>query len=242
MFYFKKYIQLPGPKDLGMSDSNNAMASELFRNNSTEATWEQYEERIKKEYPVKFFLASTVPSFFRDLWNDVTRKPKDFYYWFKCTFIPAHQYHLIDIREPKTNPLAYRYGWIDSDTKMVMAMFKILCDFVEKEMVGRYVPSEEDAAKDDGVDYQYHGLKRQLADHKEYMAIYNYWKVDRLVLDDNASKAIGLWSVAHRKSKGDKSQKLTRLWNKSRRADKIKNKKLEEMLHRLINIRTCLWT
>ena len=30
MIYFNKWLKIPGPKDLGMSDSNNAMPSDFF--------------------------------------------------------------------------------------------------------------------------------------------------------------------------------------------------------------------
>lgn len=67
MLYFKKLIKLPGPKDLGMSNNNYSMGSEFFPQEGV-LTWESYYARVKKEYPVSFFFASTIPNFFRSTW------------------------------------------------------------------------------------------------------------------------------------------------------------------------------
>ena len=266
MIYLNKLFKIPGPKDLGMSDNNHAMSMEMFRNNSTEATWEQYYERVKKEYPISFFCASTVPTFFHDLWRDITRKPKKFAYWLKCHVIPKHRYHMIDIRQKggsygnalsrlldmdqrrivtQALPLSYRYGWIDAPQQMEYALFNILAKFVEEEMpYGYCVPSEEEAAKDDAGDEpdKYSGFRRQLDNHKEYMAIYNYWKVDRIVLAKAHTDALTAWSNARQAARGDQTEEVQLLWKKLNETDEAEKQKLEEMLHRLIDVRGCLWT
>jgi hypothetical protein len=241
MIYLNKLFKIPGPKDLGMSDNNHAMPSEMFRNNSTELTWEDYYNRVKREYPVSFFCASTVPTFFRDLWYSTTRYPKKIGYWFQCHFIPKHRYHMLDLRQKS----GYQYGWIDADTRMEYALFNILVSFVENEMPhGYFVPSEEEAAKDDAGDEpdKYSGFRKQLNNHKEYMAIYNYWTVDRIALEKAHAEALNAWSNAHHAARGDRTEEVQLLWKKLKETDEAKKKKLEEMLHRLIDIRGCLWT
>lgn len=241
MIYLNKLFKIPGPKDLGMADSNHAMASEMFRHNSTEYTWEQYYDRVKKEYPISFFFASSVPTFCHDLWRSITRYPKKFAYWFQCHFIPKHRYHMLDLRQPGR----YRYGWVDAPSQMEYALFNILTKFVEEEMpYGYCVPSEEEAAKDDAGDEpeKYSGFRRQLNQHKEYMAIYNYWKADRIVLEKAHTEALRAWSDAHRAACGERTEEVQLLWKKLNETDEAEKKKLEEMLHRLIDIRGCLWT
>jgi hypothetical protein len=239
MIYLNKLFKIPGPKDLGMADNNYAMASEMFRNNATEYTWEQYYDRVKKEYPISFFCASTVPTFFRDLWRDITRKPKKIIYWFQCHVIPKHRYHMLDLRQKN----GYQYGWIDAHQQMEYALFNILVKFVEEEMShGFGIPSEEDAAKDDAGDEQYSGFRRQLNNHKEYMAIYHYWKTDRIALEKAHSEALTAWSDAHRASYGERTDEVQLLWKKLNETDEAEKQKLEEMLHRLIDIRHSLWT
>jgi hypothetical protein len=219
MFYLNKLFKIPGPKDLGMSDNNHAMPSELFRNNSTELTWEDYYERVKKEYPVSFFCASTVPTFFLDLWRDITRKPKKFIYWLQCHFIPKHRYHMLDLRQ-SGDVLSYRYGWVDAPQQMEYALFNILAKFVEEEMPCFFFGG----------------------DHKEYMAIYQYWKWDRIVLEKAHAEALMKWSNARKDARGDSTEEVQLLWKKLEETDEAAKQKLEEMLHRLIDVRGCLWT
>jgi hypothetical protein len=254
MIYFSKFFRIPGPKDLGMSDSNNAMAMEDFRNNDEEYTWEQYEAKIAELFPIRFFFLHTVAYALKYFWWDVSKPFKAAYKWFKCHFIPAHKYHWLDLRTPKDVPAyaRYRYGWMDTDHRMEHALFNLLTDFVEKELPNSYcfVPSEEDAAKDDGVDCNYMGFKKQLADHKEYMEIYNWWKVDRHKEHAEYEKALDTWHEAHLgKSQSIKSRverrKDSQLKELSSRVDELEtrnNNKTTDMMIRLIKIRYVMWT
>lgn len=247
MIYFKKLFKFPGPKDLGMSDSNYAMPSRYFRNNNTEVYWEDYYEHLQKTYPLKFFIASTAPEFFIDLWRDVSRPFKKFHYWFVSHTIPSRKYHLLDLRQPKTeaDPYAYRYGWIDTDHQMEYAIKNLIVKFVEEEMPGSYfIPSEEEVAKDDGINLNYSGYKRQLDNHKEYMEIYKYFTVEQLQLEKNYDDLLSAWSNSKDFSLADYrgNPATAELWKRLGEAEKIRDDKLDEMLHRAINIRKCLWT
>ena len=237
MIYFNKLFKFPGPKELGMSDNDNAMPSRMFPNKPNEVSWEDYYEYLEKTYPVKFFLASTLPHFFLDLWRKMYRPFKTLYYWVVSHLLPSRRFHFVDIRQP--GPNGYRYGWLDTDTRMVYALFNLLKEFVEKESPhGYFVPSEEDAAKDDGTNCEYAGFKRQLDDYKEYMAIYNWWTKERQAeLEQEANKAIE-WHDARLEWAGDHQQ----LWQELKALQDRNEAKLEDMLHRLIKIRHCLWT
>jgi hypothetical protein len=233
MIYFNKLFKFPGPKELGMSDDDYAMASRMFPNRKDEITWEDYYEYLAKTYPVKYFLAAIFPQFFRDLWRKFARPFKTVHYWLVSH--TTQQYHWLDLRQPK----GYRYGWCDTDHRMVYAMMNLLVEFVEKEGPGGYfVPSEEDAAKDDGVDCNYAGYKRQLDNHKEYMAIYNWWTKERAVEDlEEETKSTEWHEARHAWADNHKD-----LWKELQVLTERNNAKLEEMLHRLIKIRHCLWT
>jgi hypothetical protein len=236
MIYFKKLFKFPGPKELGMSDSNNAMPSRFFPNNKTEITWEDYYEYLAKTYPVKYFLAAVFPQFFRDCWRKLSRPFRDAHYWLACHLLPSKRYHWLDLRQPK----GYRYGWCDTDRRMVYAMMNLLVEYVEKEMPhGYFVPSEEEAALDDGVTCgNYSGFKRQLENHKEYMTIYNWWTKERAVeLEEEGDKCTA-WSDA-RHVWADNTELL---WAELKVLTERNEAKLEEMLHRLLKIRHCLWT
>ncbi len=242
---FKKLFQIPGPADLGMSKSNNAMPSRYFPNGPDDVTWEDYYERIKKDYPVRGFFAVTLPEAWRALVRKMTSKPKAFKYWLVSHLVPSRRYHMLDLRQPSGSVDEYRYGWIDTDWQMVYALFNLLVRFVEKEAPsGYFVPSEEDAAKDteEGECNQYTGLKRQLDNHKEYMAIYKYWKTDRRVTEKKYADALSAWSSAHQASKGFDTPEVKKLWEEMNSIKEQNDKTLENMLHRLIKVRHCLWT
>lgn len=247
MIYFNNIFRIPGPKDLGMSKSNNSMAWEEMPNFPGELTWADYYARVKMEYPVRFFFASTVPGFFRGLWLTISRRPKDAIYWLKCHLIPAHRYHMIDIRQPADprDPCSkYTHGWMDSDHRMVLAMMSLLVDFIEKEAPGGYhIPSEEDAANDDNGTNpnQFTGCRVQRNNWLELKAIYDYWKNERFTLEQKYLDALTKWCEA-RKKLGCNDAEVMRLNTEMNAAEEASSKRLEEMLHRLLVIRHCLWT
>lgn len=238
MLYFNKFFKIPGPKALGMSDTDYAMPSEFFRNNSTEATWEDYYSKIKKEYPIRYFLSSTIPNFFQDMYVNITAPIRESLWFVKYHLIPKYRYHWLDLRQPKNvmDTNSYRYGWRDTDSRMVYAMMNLLVQFVEEEMPeGYYVPSDEEAANDPG-------LKIQRENYLEFMEIYKFWKEDQFLLDNARKVAQTAWYNKHKASKGDKSPELESLRLQLEQAEKICDITLDMMLHRLINIRHCLWT
>ena len=233
MIFFNKFFKFPGPKELGMSDNDYAMPSRMFPNSPTEITWEDYYEYLAKTYPVKYFFASVIPQFFRDRWRQLSRPFSDAYYWVVSHTV--RQYHWLDLRQPKD----YRYGWCDTDHRMVYAMMNLLVEFVEKEVPHcQFVPSEEEAAKDDGIDCQYAGYKRQLDNHKEYMAIYNWWTKERTSEDAEESDKCTEWHEAHQVFAANHKD----LWKELQSLKERNDAKLEDMLHRLLKIRHCLWT
>ena len=237
MIYFNKIFKLPGPKDLGMSHSNNAMPSRLFPNNKTETTWEDYYERVAQMYPIKYFLAATLPYFFIRIWRRISRPFKDAKYWLVSHTI--RQYHWLDLRQSKSVPNAYRYGYCETDHRMEMALTNLFIEFVEQKLPHSYfLPSEEDAAKDDGVDHNYSGFKRQLENHKEIMAIYNWLTKDRWQEDAEYDCSLAAWSDA-RYAWADNEKES---WKELNWIEDRNQAKLEEMLVRILKIRHCLWT
>ena len=140
-----KWKVLPSPMKLGMSDSNNALGSKMFGNQPGQVCWEDWEEKVKTMYPVRYYLIEELGPIIRRKYRQWITTP---IYWLKCHLFTKHKYHLIDIREPKGDPRSYRYGWIDSDHKMVLALFTILNDHVEGELDNRYCPTEEEVQID----------------------------------------------------------------------------------------------
>lgn len=261
MIYLNKIFKIPSPKDLKMSDNNYAMASEFFRNNSTEFTWEQYYAKVKKDYPIRYFFAATFIQFFIDIWNGFSKPIEDFIYKVKCHTLSKYKYHLIDIRQPLpkngvVNIDAYRYGWMDTDGRMQLAMIKLLNDFVEKEMTSKhyYKPSEEEIAKlkmegetDKNKKIEYELLRHQLDNQKEVMTIYNYWNEEHKISDKHIEEQMMIWSDRRSeviKSSCDKCNDIILKAHHDRLnyLEQTRSEKEEEMLIRLIKIRKFLWT
>jgi len=222
-----------------MSDHCNAMAMDFLDGETEEdehgnKTWTHYYNYLKKTYPVKFFFASTLPTFIRNTWlHLIGWKLGDFKYWFQSFIIRRD--HMLDLRQPKRNKQFdidyYRSGWIDTDTKMVYAMFNLLNNFVKQELIHMYFPTEEEIAKEPI-------LQSQLDKNNEILAIYRWWNIIRKLECQEGNKALTAWSNAKRSHSINTKQ----LWEDLKRIDKRNEDKLEEMLIRLLKIRKCLWS
>src|ERR1700677_568795 len=235
MLYFNKWFKLPGPKDLEMSDNNNAMPSEFFRNNKTETTWEQYYEYLACTFPIRYFLAATLPQFFRDSWRKFSRLFTDAHYWLVSHLVPGKRFHWLDLRQPN----GYRYGWCDNDHRMECALINLFKEYVEKELTtNHWVPTEEEAAKDDGINCNYMGFKNQLKKYKEVMEIYNWLTKERAIELQEEEDKCTEWSDA-RKVWADNYEEL---WAELKALTERNEAKLEEMLQKIIKIRHYLWT
>lgn len=223
-----KWKILPSPIKLGMSDSN-ALGSRDFGSHKGQVTWEDWEEKVKELYPVRYFLVEELVPWIRRKWR---RYAKDPLYWLKCHLHPKHRYHMLDLRQPKVKgEYAYRYGWMDSDTQMVFALFNILNNFVKYEMPSWYCPSEEEIAEDESLMGQRHK-------YLEVKAIHYWWNVDRKRQEAALSELTSKWHDAH--TTGDPSEH--QLWKDLDDLKKSNKDKEDEMLVRLLKVRGSLWT
>lgn len=218
-----KWKFLPSPIKLGLSDSN-ALGSKHFGNQPGQPTWEDWEEKVKKMYPVRYWLIEELWPWIRVKWRiHVT----DRWYWLVSHVVPSRRYHMLDLRQPK----GYRYGWLDSDSQMTYALFNILNNFVEHEMGDWYCPSEEEIEANPG-------LLRQRNHWLETKAIHHWWNVERLRQQEKHDKLLHDWSEARKAN----SHNVQQLWDDLKKAEKALEDKEEEMLLRLVKIRRSLWT
>jgi hypothetical protein len=143
---------------------------------------------------------------------------KDIPYWIRTHTVD--KYHLVDIRQPKDSPdqYAYRWGFIDASESMTLAVFKVFCEFFEKELFPMFCWSEKEdkTIKRDFLEV-YNELKKTDIEEKDYILsdgyfdsgafeadksrhedilecfeIYKWWTVDRIKRckeDDEASIA-----------------------------------------------------
>ena len=233
----KSIFSLPTPYQLGMTkNKNNALAIRHF-NNTNELTWEDWRERVQKEYPIKYMLSEDLMPWLRKKYKQYINEP---IYWIKCHTISKYKYHLIDIREPLKDNFGfpptketYRYGWIDADTKMIFALFKIFNDFVEKEMKDWYIPSDEDIQTD------VH-LITQRNTYLEIKAIHYRYNIERKRNEKISDDLLSAWSHS-RNDTNERSPLSNKLWNDLKNQDEINKKREEEMIERLLKIRKNLW-
>lgn len=226
MIYFQKLFKIPGPADVGMSKNNHAMASSHFRNYPNELTWEDYFEHIKKIMPIRYFICATLPGILLSIWWSVRRPILKIISYLKSHLVPSRRFHMLDLRQPKTelNPNPYRYGWLDTDARMEYALFNLLVEYVEKELPGYGFLTEEFVKENPEC-------KNQYDQQQEFMEIYNYWKFENPKLDHEYELALCAWSRDNK----ELSKKLDEM-------EEYSSKKLNEMLHRLIDVRHSLWT
>lgn len=192
-------------------------------------TWEDYNDLIQQKYPVRYFLLDRLPFWISCRWKWYV---KNSWYWLKCQLLPSHKFHLLDLRQPKKNdPLAYRYGWLETDHQMEYALFNILNNFVKHQMDHWYCPSEEE------VKSEPHNTNQRNA-WLETKAIHQWWNIDRLQEEKTYDEALTRWSEA--KKNGDPSKKL--FWDELHDIQQANADKLEEMMIRLIKVRKSLWT
>lgn len=217
----KKLLSPPGPKDLGMSDSNNAMSSRLFSDDD-HPTWEDYYERVAKEYPIRYTLTTKIPRLYRSFKQPFT----DAWYWFRCH--TYNRYHMLDLRQPD-----YRYGWRDVDNKMLYAIFNLLGEFLNKEkpydLAQDYTEEEIEADE---------GMKLQHASRKEAKFLYRWWTHGRGEREGERSRCAKEWHDMM-----EKKDPLTQeAWKKLREFEAFMEKEEDEMIARLMKIRKTLWT
>lgn len=208
------FFKFPGPKELGKSKYNYLPLRFL---NPNDYCWEDYEEEIKSLYPKKYFILKTMPKFIKyKLFNPFLRPLNKIVKWFKYNLIPKYRYHVIDLRQNFKNSKDgnYRYGWIDTNKKMLYAVFNIFNDFVRNEYKYFYKPSDEEIKEDPS-----------LLEHKELVLeiedIHYWWNYQR-IFDENKLSECNYEDYYDLLEQYDAKE--------------------TEMLNRLMKIRDRLWT
>jgi hypothetical protein len=242
MIYLNKIFKIPGPKDLGMSRANYAMASVYFTSGD-ELTWEDYYAKVKKDYPIKYFISATLIGFFVRIYRCNLRRVTDAFYWFKCNYIKKHKYHLLDLRQPKKitftksngvvktklNPEHYSYGWRDIDDRMIFAIFGLLNEYVKHEL---NVITDEDVKADPN-------LITFKDNQDEILAIHNWWNNERPQAMDEIDRASSKWGKL---SNLKRAEAKTRAWTDLINKETQFEAKTDEMIARLMKIRRTLWS
>lgn len=227
MLKLRKFFRLPGPKELGWSD-HDALGSRHFTPFQEGKTWEDWEEHVRKEYPVRFFLSETLPNFFRP----VGWKAGRVWYWIKCHVLPSHRFHLLDFRG--VDPLhEYTHGYMDPCTVVWLAAWAALRSYVEKEEPTDPASwaSPEELAEEP--------LKDQKARYDEAIELHRWWMKGRAAEEAEESrlhKAVDDARTTHDREAYDEA---SRPWLEYHRWREDHD---EEMFLRLCKLRRSLWT
>lgn len=226
---FRKAVCIPSPKQLGQR--SNALISRAFGYSGQQGySWEDYEKEIRIRYPFRYFFFRAIPRQIDRVLIPMRRNWREALYFLKCHLLTSHRHHLLDIRQPKGRSYDYRWGYINPDDKMMLALFTILCDFVEKE--NPHNPLENTSLEELSAQGQlvyYEG-------YKEMMDLYHWWNTGRK--EDHKMADEFFESYRDEKNHMIYNQKSNQ-WISMTRDLEAKD---DEMLGRLLKIRRQLWS
>lgn len=175
------------------------------------------------------------------LW--IGEKLNDGRLWIFYRMHPKHRYNRINLRLP---PRYY-----ENDTRLLHGMFSVLCDHIEEE--GRkdmeeHIPVLQQEIADGSPYSPASALEENIAIMKEKLALHDWWCLERPA-HEKLSRELGdklhyvkpYVAVPDPENEG---QVLTKrqLRERLRRMDDDLKAKDQEMSHRLVDIRRCLWT
>lgn len=231
MLRLKKLFAMPGPKDLGKSDSNYALPLREFGAKDDDYCWEDYYKEVKKKFPIKYFFSKELPDFVRfNIWFPIKKPLEIIRYWLVSHFIISRRYHMLDLRQPK----GYRYGWRDVPEKMLYAMFNLLGEYLKENP---YDLTKDYSREQINADV---GMKSQQDSLEEARALYQWWNVERILEEEINYKLLHIWHELYTSKKSKtKAYKARKILKKS---EKEFEDKTDKMIARLMKIRRNLWT
>lgn len=206
----------------------------------TSEGWNIWEKKMKKQYPIGFFMAWTLPGKLKRGYRILITDP---IWWVKHrTF---WQYHYI--------PSGLEPGFWDYDHLLEETIFNVVKLHVNAEMWKHegwdkiYKKSKEEKAKfiNEKLQQFIEKLKNseftsQYEAEKEIYDIYKWITTVRDIRKDSFEDS-GLAEFC-KKSKKLKSPEYRRLMDKMTEIEDQYKKEDEEMIYRIIKIRNCLWS
>ena len=238
MLSFRKIFKLPGPKELGWSDSD-ALEMREFSDEPKGKTWEDWDEYVKAQYPIKYFFAKTLAKFIRyKLWFPIKMPISNAWHWFVSHAVPSRRYHMLDLRQicdknEISNYDCYRYGWSDVPEKMLYAIFNLLGEYLNKESVVDLTKwySQDEINKDPH-------MKRQQDQIEEARMIYRWWLIGR----KQARKEIDDMRTSWHNARKNKDPKKQEYWEQTQKLEEQFENTTDDMIARVMKIRRTLWT
>lgn len=176
---FRDLLRIPDPKKLGWNDRNALPMRFCGYPDEDAKTWEDYDEYIKKHYPIRYFLGFTVANHISYKFYKYGRK----FYELKCRFIPSMQFHVLRLKGVDPTLKHYTYGYLTPGYQMELAVWACLRNFVENG--DHYDPevmwSDEEVRKEPWY------LPRKHA-YDEATLLYKWITVDKKIEFDELNK------------------------------------------------------
>jgi hypothetical protein len=162
-------LKLPGPHALGMADCD-ALGSRKVTPFQGGLMWEDWEERVRAEFPVRYFLNEVVAKWISFRYSIAERSFRALRY----RWLPWHRYHKLDLSNVDTLwPYEYDFPPVPSRI-MWLAGWKALRLYIEQ---GKPL---DPAAKDYPEGYRTtQWYLDDKARYDEVIALYRYWMVER---------------------------------------------------------------
>lgn len=186
----------------------------------TAGEWRAWLKKIKEDYPIQYFFREVV----RLEISIVLVRIRDFIYYLKCKF--WYKYNILKLRD---NP-----RWLDSDSKIELALQKILIDFVEKERLFEIINWESDK--------KHKEVKRFL--NEAYFYYKHVKKELEKQLDDLLTETYGKQSVFDFLEEMENLDKNKELQRKGKQIDELEQRIFDndtEFFIRMIKLRKFLW-
>lgn len=164
-----RFLRLPSVVELGKSQGNY-LPMKGFGATDGCYTWEDYRAEMKNNYPIKYFIYETFPTWFN---RKIIRPISDFKYYIVSHTI--RKYHMLDLRNKENN---YNYGWVDADSQLLYASMAIMENFIiEQDTENRLIWLKEELAKDPNcAEFNW---KDSINFCEELLAIQNWWRFNR---------------------------------------------------------------
>jgi hypothetical protein len=165
----RKLLTVPGPQALGMAECD-ALGDREFTPFQEGPTWQDWDARVRVEYPLRYFVSETIGGWVSLRYGQVTRVLRGLRY----RWLPWHRYHLIDLSDVDTLwPYEYEYPPGASGI-MKLAAWKALRLHIEQDKPED--PTKQDYSPEFKEEQWYLDAKIRF---EEKQALYHYWVTER---------------------------------------------------------------
>ncbi len=191
-------------------------------------TWEKYDLEVAERFPVRNAL--------KKMWGWLAHwLIEKAWYWTRTH--TYNRYHLLDLRaaEPE-NSEGYRWGYLDPCSKMELAMFLCLREYIRhgNPMGGVLTdPATWDSISTEELER----VGGQKWAYDETMALWSWWVRDRFVERDEQMARWRRWRESSKDAPDH--EELKQSWLDSEHAEDVRK---EEMLVRLARLCPHLWS